>query len=697
MLNRLSIKTKLVFIMLTYSLLANLVVGTLGWWNSRETLVDATVQQLNTLRKAKAREIEAYFTGLEDQLWSLSQSGTVIEAAVRLDRAFRQLQTEQIPDNWRSELNTYYTAQFLPKLFETLPGDADYELYRPSGQAAEYLQYHYIVANPEDEESRLLLTQAAEESEYSELHASFHPYFSDVLKRFAFEDIKLVGLTSGDVVYSVAKKVDFGNNLLTGPFARSSLAAAFKTIRDNPDRGTSLYVDFDLYRPDYGHPAAFVAAPIFNGSHPVAVIVLQLSTEAINQIMTSGQNWEDIGLGKSGETFLVGTDQLMRSDSRLLIEDPTGFLAAIQQTGLPERNISLIQRSQSSVLYQNIDTSTVQAALNGQQGYAFVDNYYGVPVISSYQPIQGAGSRWALLAEIREAEALQPFYTLQNRLLVLSVLLEIVFAFSAIWIANWLVRPIDKLVSSARIVDDGDLNAELQPTSQDEIGELTKSLAGIVSDLRGYQNDLEARNHEIERLSLTILPTLFVPSVHKGVAQLTENSQQVTILLATVQGVESLTNDSNQEQFPLFFNELASQLDEHARQYDIEKFFTGTAEPGLHLVALCGFSVPHLDHARRSADFALALLRTIDHLQNLYGSSLQATLVLASGSMTAAMINSSQLAVKLWGEAPQLAYRLKTVAHPGQIVVSQSVYDRLHEFYLFERRTENSWTLQKPA
>ena len=56
MLNRLSIKTKLVFIMLTYSLLANLVVGTLGWWNSRETLVDATVQQLNTLRKAKARE-----------------------------------------------------------------------------------------------------------------------------------------------------------------------------------------------------------------------------------------------------------------------------------------------------------------------------------------------------------------------------------------------------------------------------------------------------------------------------------------------------------------------------------------------------------------------------------------------------------------------------------------------------------------
>ncbi|MFM7583829.1 MAG: adenylate/guanylate cyclase domain-containing protein, partial [Caldilinea sp.] len=120
-------------------------------------------------------------------------------------------------------------------------------------------------------------------------------------------------------------------------------------------------------------------------------------------------------------------------------------------------------------------------------------------------------------------------------------------------------------------------------------------------------------------------------------------------------------------------------------------------EPGLHLVALCGFSVPHLDHTRRSADFALALLRTIDHLKNLYNSPLQATLVLASGSMTAAMINSGQLAVKLWGEAPQLAYRLKTVARPGQIVVSQSVYDRLHEFYLFERHTENSWTLQRPA
>jgi hypothetical protein len=131
----------------------------------------------------------------------------VIEAAVRLNlTCFDSWQTEQIPESWRSELKTYYTTQFSPKLFETLPGDADYELYRPSGQAAEDLQYRYIVANPEDENNRRLLSQAADESEYSELHASFHPDFSDVLKRFAFEDIKLVALESGTSSTAPPKK-----------------------------------------------------------------------------------------------------------------------------------------------------------------------------------------------------------------------------------------------------------------------------------------------------------------------------------------------------------------------------------------------------------------------------------------------------------------------------------------------------------
>lgn len=58
----------------------------------------------------------------------------------------------------------------------------------------------------------------------------------------------------------------------------------------------------------------------------IAVLIFKVPINEINRIMIYGQNWQEAGLGKSGETYLIGEDFTMRSMSRFLIEDPESYL-----------------------------------------------------------------------------------------------------------------------------------------------------------------------------------------------------------------------------------------------------------------------------------------------------------------------------------------------------------------------------------
>jgi len=74
--------------------------------------------------------------------------------------------------------------------------------------------------------------------------------------------------------------------------------------------------DFEPYAPSNDDPCAFIAEPVMHNGKTEMVIGLQLSMEAINNMMQQRE-----GMGETGETYLIGSDKRMRSDSFL---DPTG-------------------------------------------------------------------------------------------------------------------------------------------------------------------------------------------------------------------------------------------------------------------------------------------------------------------------------------------------------------------------------------
>lgn len=191
-------------------------------------------------------------------------------------------------------------------------------------------------------------------------------------------------------------------------------------------------------------PAIFMGAPIFRSEKLIGVVAIEIDIEAINAIMF--ENNPHNGLGKSGESYLVGNDYLMRSTSRF---------------------------QNNSVFKTMVNTNGVKEALNGSTGTNLIKDYRNIFVLSSYGGVDIPGLNWAILAEIDEKEAMIPIESIRNNILYLSVLMSLLlFAFVYI-IAKRISLPIVKLKNAAQNITEGNYDVFVEDiVSNDEIGSL---------------------------------------------------------------------------------------------------------------------------------------------------------------------------------------------------------------------------------
>ncbi len=144
---------------------------------------------------------------------------------------------------------------------------------------------------------------------WEEVDREYGTWLTEYEKEYGYYDLFLIS-EDGDVVYTVERESDLGENLSTGALHASGLGTCFTEARSSV-----AFQDFEPYAPSGDKPASFVAAPVRDNGRVVGVVALQISLKRINTIMQ-----ERDGMGETGETYLIGSDKLMRSDSYL---DPT--------------------------------------------------------------------------------------------------------------------------------------------------------------------------------------------------------------------------------------------------------------------------------------------------------------------------------------------------------------------------------------
>jgi len=312
-----------------------------------------------------------------------------------------------------------------------------------------------------------------------------HAFYEKFMNTYGYYDVFLVD-KNGFVFYTTAKESDYQTNMINGKFSDSGLGKLVQKTFSTRHYGVA---DFKPYAPSNDEPAAFSATPIMNGGEVEMIVALQLSPERINSIMQQRD-----GMGDTGETYLVGADHLMRSDSFL---DPEGHSLKASFAGSVENN--------------GVDTDAANDALSGRTDTRIITDYNGNPVFSSYSPLSVGDTTWAVIAEIDEAEVMEPVDALINSIMVLAVIFFIIVCFIAYILARSITGPIVKGVVFAQQLAEGDMVANLDVDQKDEIGQLASALINmrnqvgeVIQTVRAGADNLASASQEVSATAQTI-------------------------------------------------------------------------------------------------------------------------------------------------------------------------------------------------
>ena len=214
---------------------------------------------------------------------------------------------------------------------------------------------------------------AGSSSNNEKIATDYDKFFTHYQKAYGYYDLFLIA-PDGTCFYTVAKEADYKTNFLTGPYQNSNMGTLIRKVLSTQQYAMA---DFAPYAPSQDAPASFIAQPLVKDNKIQMIVALQISLEAINKIMQ-----ERSGMGKTGETYLVGSDKLMRSDSFL---DPNSH-SVLNSFANPDKG--------------KVDTEGARDALAGRTGQKIITDYNGNPVLSAYTPLSIGETTWALLAEI---------------------------------------------------------------------------------------------------------------------------------------------------------------------------------------------------------------------------------------------------------------------------------------------------------
>ena len=286
-------------------------------------------------------------------------------------------------------------------------------------------------------------------------------YFQAAVDTFGWYDLFFVN-QDGYIIFSQGKESDLGQSLVTSELSKSSFGQVFAMAKST---GSSDFFisDFSPYSPSGGEPAAFIISPMTNPFTKKAIgyVALKIPLAEINELMLQRE-----GMGATGETYLVGSDLRMRSDSFL---DPKTHSVAASFAGTVKNN--------------GVDTEATSSALSGETASREITSYNGKKVLSAFTSYQIGETQWALIAEIDSDEAYSTVSTLISFSLVVSVITIVIVSILGVFIANGISRPILAVSQSASLIAQGDLTVKVQVTQSDEVGALEESMHAMVTKL----------------------------------------------------------------------------------------------------------------------------------------------------------------------------------------------------------------------
>ncbi len=471
---RISAKLPLVTVIL--AVVATAATGIISAYQAESALEHSALEKLEAIQEARKSELTSYLGSIKEDIQNMSENAMIVDAVLDLQYTFES------------------TKGGLPKLKEL-----------------------FVTKNPNKKAERYKLAKSGG-SRYSKTHATNHPVFHRFVERRGYKDIILID-ANGNIVYTVYKGDDYATNIETGPWKKTHLNTLFQKLKKNVKPGYVAFTDVKAYAAKNNEPASFIATPMVDGVEFLGALIFQMPADRINRIMQNRA-----GMGKTGESYLVGTDNLMRSNLGL--------------TGEP------------SILKTEAKSVPVTKALAGETGIMVTTDYSGTEVLSAFGPIDFMGVRWASIAEIAMTEVDKPVTALKTTLIISALVIAGLIGVIGMIFAGTITKPINTMADRMRELSQGDLEVVIPDLErQDEIGRMARSVevfkdnALEVKRLEAEQKESEEKATATRRAVLDKMANDLEASVGKVVHALSDEAVEMQTSAQTMLDNADETNE----------------------------------------------------------------------------------------------------------------------------------------------------------
>ena len=610
-----SIQSKLLLMLLLTSILSSVVVGWLGYRSGTHALRDEAFERLTEIRQERTRALQRYIAD-ERSAAIVNSQGITVDALKDFDAGYDKLRDATVTSEQRRRVRGYYEQTFVPSLQKNSDGEIQADSFIPRTPARTYLQAEYTAAS-DDFDKKLLMNDAGDDSDWTKALKKYNDFYREVIRGSEADDIMLINL-DGDVVYTAYKGVDLGSNVKRGEFRGGGLEEVYdKAVRSN-SRDYTAVSDLELYQPSYNAAAGFIASPIADGKVIIGALVTQIPISGINAVMTGGTDGRVHGLGDTGETFISGQDNLMRSNSREIIDDPKEYAAEAIRRGTSKETVDRVLDRGSTVMLQPIKSVAQERAKDGRSGTLITTDYLGHEVLDSYGPANVKGLNWTVIAKMNTSEAFAPVNDFARHILLATASIVLLLSIAALLMARVFTTPLNKLLEGVRAVARGELGTRVEADSKDEFGDLAMAFNDMSASLASKQEALDAQQAENQRLLHSLMPEPVAKRYRGGETDISEEHHNVSVVFTEIEGFDTFAGKLSSREALALLNSLARGFDEAAAKVGIEK----VRSSGTSYVASSGLVVQRVDHVRRVVDFAVEVAAVVERFNTQQGASL---------------------------------------------------------------------------
>lgn len=549
---RFDFKTRIITFNAAMSSLGILVLVSTSYYLARSEIRYEQGQRLANIRDMQKRGLEHWWASVSTNLKTEASNPATIEA-----------------------MQEFKTA------FEDVAGD---EGGREG--AMRKLQRVYITENSYEQGKKDLLVNAPDAGAYNAVHRRYHRYYREYLNENSYYDIFLVDSETGYIVYSVFKELDFATSLLSGKWKDTHIARVFRQARLSNEPDSIFATDFEPYAPSYDDPAYFKATPIIINGRNRGVLIYQYSQSGLDEYMHGVT-----GLGRTGETYLVGQDRLFRSNSKLFLKDGV-------QTLLNPK--------------YRVDTDAVKQAFAGQTGFDTIRDYRDRDVFSAYTKIKLDNNDYALIVELDLEEAFEVLDGMLMNWAILTVVILAVVIGGTLFLARRISDPVNEIVSIltssaheiAATVDEQESVAQQQSAS---VNQTTSTMAelGSTSQQTAGQAEIVAGGAQ-EAMQAASDGQTMVDEMQSGMhgikGKVSAIAEQISHLSEQTHQIGNITS---------FVGDLANQTNMLALNAAVEAVRAGEHGKGFAVVAS---EIRKLaDQSKKSAERIQNLVSEIQH------------------------------------------------------------------------------------